>query len=458
MSKWIKTLAYAAFIAGLTLGSLPAQAADPVNDAQKAQGKLLAQRAARADAIRKLAERIKGLKITSETNVRDFIAENDTIQTALNAFLTGMRETKVRYMDDGTCEVTMEVTLETIVTTLKEIHNRYYKGDKFKNSDFAEMTQRSEFKVITETGSGVPRPVYEPASDYVASSQESSGGSPAGLYGKSKAYWYANVTPQGRLLAVRAARADGMRKLVERIKGVQVDSETVVRDFVTEKDEINMISRAVLSGAREVAIRYHDDEPIVEVKMEVTLETVYATLKSLVDVHYKGDVAKIKNFQEYIERTETKVLSETGMGIPRIDTVKTDKQTISTLNDMQKNWPPLIQEKGNAAIDTANENKAQAKLMAMRGAELDARRKLAERIDGLTITSKTTVHDFIAENDEIRTAMLTFQQGGYVIDGSQKTLDDGTVEVTVAIDPEPLWNIIIHYQKTTNMSVQPREE
>ena len=160
MNKLVKMLVVAGVFAGLAL-SATAVRADAVSDQRKAQNKLLAQRAARADAIRKLAERIKGLHLTSETTVNDFVTENDTIRTALNASLAGMREKDVKYMEDGTCEVKMEITLETVITTLKEIHNRYAKGDKFKAEDFMEMTQTNEIKVLTETGNGAPRPEWE---------------------------------------------------------------------------------------------------------------------------------------------------------------------------------------------------------------------------------------------------------------------------------------------------------
>ena len=60
-----------------------AMAADSLTEQQKAQNKLLAYRAARADALRKLGERIKGLHITSETTVKDFVTESDKIQTAM---------------------------------------------------------------------------------------------------------------------------------------------------------------------------------------------------------------------------------------------------------------------------------------------------------------------------------------------------------------------------------------
>ncbi len=77
------------------------------------------------------------------------------------------------------------------------------------------------------------------------------------------------------------------------------------------------------------------------------------------------------------------------------------------------------QATGQAALDTETTNAAQAKLMAYRAAELDARRKLAEELDGLMITSSTSVKDFVAMDDQIRTSMLTFQQGGRRVPGTE---------------------------------------
>ena len=75
----------------LLLCSTPVRAG-AISEKRKAQNKLLAYRAARVDAIRKLAERIRGLHITSQTTVNDFVATSDTIQTAMRAYLNGMRE------------------------------------------------------------------------------------------------------------------------------------------------------------------------------------------------------------------------------------------------------------------------------------------------------------------------------------------------------------------------------
>jgi len=423
---------------------LPA-AADAVSEQRQAKRKLLAQRAARADAMRKLAERIKGLRITSDTTVQDFVATTDTIETALRAWMLGMKEEgKYKHMADGTCEVEMSVTLRTVITELKSLYKAYYKGDKIKANDFVKIKQHYKFDKITVVGTGaMPEELDE---------EPLIPTSPTGRsMGKIPPYWGKHCTGQGRLMALRAARSDAMRRLAERIKGVRITSDTTVQDFVAESDEINVDMRAFLKGAKEIGTRYHRNELIVEVEMEVMLKTVIATFKSWADTHVKGDKVKIKALQDYVEKVRYDKIRETGMGIPPEKYLKGYTAEQVTILKVAQNAPPwatdTLRAKGQAALDQENPNKAQAKLMAYRAAELDARRKLAEKLDGLMITSNSSVRDFIAQNDEIETKMMTYQLGAKVLDSSKKLLPDGTAETTVEIDLKPLWNVIIFYHK-----------
>ena len=448
-----------AFMAMAVLGVIATavNAQDALADQRKAQNKLLAMRAARVDAMRKLAERINGLLITSTTHVKDFVTENDQIETSMQAFLSGVREKgKPKFNEDGTCEVTMEVSLEELIVTLKQINNRHYKGDTFKAQDFEQMTVTNNIKILTETGMGAPRPELEEPPGAVAISKTEGLTGMSYMSGAARAYWLAHVTGQGRLMAVRAARVDGMRRLAERIKGVMISSNTSVKDFVAESDQIDVNMETFLVGAREARIRYHEDEPIVEVEMEVTLRTVYASLKQWGETHYHGGAVKMTQLEELSIKSQDQIIKETGMGIPPASMLK-DVQMASLQAAM--NMPDWVGKKiravGNAAIEQGSEKSAaQAKLMAFRGAELDARRKLAEELDGLMITSNTSVRDFVAQNDQIDTSMLTFQQGAHVVENSQKVMEDGTVEATVEIELRPLWDMIMYYEKKLSITVR----
>lgn len=70
------------------------------------QQRLLAERAAVADAYRKLAEAVNGVQVFSETVVKDFVTESDTIRLSVSAVIRGARPVgKPRYLSDGTIEI-----------------------------------------------------------------------------------------------------------------------------------------------------------------------------------------------------------------------------------------------------------------------------------------------------------------------------------------------------------------
>ncbi len=432
---------------------VPAFGQGPVSLQRRAKNKLLAQRAARVDAIRKLAERIKGLSITSSTSVKDFVTEDDRIATDLRTSLSGMKEISVKYLDDGICEVTMQIKLSQVIATLKGSYSRYYKGNKLKVRDIEQISTRNKITILTATGSGAPREELEEdilvITPVGATNASLSGAGPA-----ARAFWAANCTGRGRLMAERAARIDAMRKLSERINGLRINSQTRVQDFVAESDDIRTRMNAYLRGVKEVGRRYHKDELIVEVEVQIKLRQFYMSLKSWTKVSANSNRIKIKHLEEAIIRAKDTVIRETGMGVPPEKYLKRTA-TIEIRQDVRINTGPnrpgwvtqTLRATGNGAIDENETNAAKAKLMAYRAAELDARRKLGERINGLAITANTTVRDFVAENDEIDTSMMTFQQGARVLDSSRKVSPDGTAEVTVEIDMKPLWQSIMYYRR-----------
>lgn len=72
--------------------------------------------------------------------------------------------------------------------------------------------------------------------------------------------------PQARPMALRAARLDAMRNLLEIIKGVRIDSTTTVKDYVVASDIIMSKVKEMVKGAKVVEQKYMSDGTI-----EVTL-------------------------------------------------------------------------------------------------------------------------------------------------------------------------------------------
>jgi hypothetical protein len=73
--------------------------------------KLLAKRAAELDALRKLSESIKGVRVTAHTRVEDLMLRSDTVKTRTESMIKGMRLLEVNYSKTGCCEVTVAVDI-----------------------------------------------------------------------------------------------------------------------------------------------------------------------------------------------------------------------------------------------------------------------------------------------------------------------------------------------------------
>lgn len=81
-----------------------------------------------------------------------------------------------------------------------------------------------------------------------------------------------------RPMALRAAKVDAYRNLLEITKGVQVDSRTTIKDFTVESDIVNTQVEGLIKGAQIVDQKYMSDGTV-----EVTLRMpLYGNLSKVV--------------------------------------------------------------------------------------------------------------------------------------------------------------------------------
>src|SRR3990172_2388525 len=76
---------------------------------------------------------------------------------------------------------------------------------------------------------------------------------------------------QARAMAERAAFVVALRNLLEVVKGVRVDSETVVENFMTKSDVIRTHVQGIVNGARTIQTKYLSDgsvETLVSMPMK----------------------------------------------------------------------------------------------------------------------------------------------------------------------------------------------
>ena len=195
-----------------------------------------------------------------------------------------------------------------------------------------------------------------------------------------------NLSGRERLRIRRVAELDAYRALAERIYGLELESGTVVQDFVMESDRIRSRVKAVLKGARETEPAVYTEDGTVQVVMGVTMRKLIEAL----ELSRTEDAATVT----YEKTREDRVIEALGQGaIPDTD--------------------------------------AHRMLLAKRAAEVDAARKMAERVKGVTIEGRTSVQDFCTVSDRVRASVAAFLKGLKPVDIVYT--DDGVCEVTMQL-------------------------
>lgn len=438
----------------LPAAMLTAMFGNPVWAVSEGQNKLLAKRAATVDGYRNLAERIKGLKIDANTYVRDFVAEADEIRTSLDTFIKGARVVgPPRYYDDGSAEVDVEITLMEVVQQLQRMYTTYRHLCHEHTYSFDQMVTVNRERIIRETGRGSPRQAPEMMGEPMAYQPPMPMRSPtSGVPG------WENVTAQGRMMAERAAKVDAYRNLAERIKGLQITADTYVRDFVAESDQISTRVDTFLKGVRTAGPYRYLPDGICQVDVEVSLQTVVKELTTIRDwyIHHDPyhhwDHAHLKTvkFEEVIKFYPKKVIRVTGEGVPpekymRRPVAQAPVAMGPAPAPSAPSWATQVVRARGTGIPPEGQMGTEAKLMAARAAEMDAKRNLAEMVYGVKLDAETTVRDFVVQDDSIRTDVQTFLAGAQI--SEPQYLDDGSVEVEAQIALEDLWERIRRYQQ-----------
>lgn len=206
--------------------------APPANAINEAQARNMAKRAAKLDALRNLAEQIKGVRIDSKTVVQDFVTQSDEIRTKIDAFIQGAQVIEEKQLEDGSYEVKVGANLKPLSDVIKPQQ---------------QATKEPE-----------PAPAPQPAQITTTK--------PA-------------VSPQqAKLLAKRAAEMDARRNLLEYVKGASINSKTSIKDYMTQNDSIRSEVEGLVKGAQVIATRWNDDGTC-EVDVEFDLANVKKLIK-----------------------------------------------------------------------------------------------------------------------------------------------------------------------------------
>ena len=118
--------------------------------------KIRAKRAAELDAYSNMAARMMGIRIDSNTTVRDMALGNDKIQTSICAFLKGLKLNTIKYTAKG-CEVEMQLKIREVIETIETIGRRYKKGWTHTTENIVNQNKETVDRIFKVTGVGAFR-------------------------------------------------------------------------------------------------------------------------------------------------------------------------------------------------------------------------------------------------------------------------------------------------------------
>lgn len=118
-----------------------------------------ALRAARNDALRTILEIVKGMNLTSETTVRNFMTENDVIRTRVEGVVRNFKIVDIRYMSSGDVEVDVEMPVTGILSESLLTDEMF--SDRKSLFDVAASDRTYTGLIVDSRGLGV-RPAMAP--------------------------------------------------------------------------------------------------------------------------------------------------------------------------------------------------------------------------------------------------------------------------------------------------------
>jgi hypothetical protein len=237
-----------------------------------ASERLKALRAAEVDSTRLLTERIVGMKIDSDTTVRDLLFTDDSIRGVLSGSIRGIATSEApEYFPDGRVQVVkalmMQQVFEVVNKLVKQVKNSDGTVKTVSATSQSETTRRNE-KLEVVGSSALP-----------------------------------NSEGLLKIRAKRAAEADVYRKLGERMLGVKITGNTTVKDLALQKDEVAKVMAGLVKGAEFTAIQYATDgscSVTAQIRTGDVIRTISRTVNGKTSLE---------------DSIESDILSETGNGV-----------------------------------------------------------------------------------------------------------------------------------------------
>lgn len=414
---------------GAVLVSVLAVAADEGQPAamDPAVAKALAQRAARADAYQGLLEAVAGLPLGAGATVASYAAESDKTRAALERLVASVKPEEPTWAADGSCRVTLTLPIARVAETLGRARPPHTRVSSEALADLPQAWPQPELTIVGCGTARVDVPVGLPASVL-----EVLGAAPATSPEEDAVpQRWMKAGPQARFTAHRAAVIDAQRHLAMQIQCLRITPEMQVGDLSAERDLLITEIANLLSNEQPGASYLDDDALVCQVVVTAPVARVVEVVKQLIEHH--GAAAGIADAEAAtrVEAALSGPLVGVGYGTPdpRFAAIYAKRG-----GQALPEWA-AGSVVGQAEVALEGESLRQ-RLQAVRAAEADARKDLANRIARLTYKPGSTVQQASDAATDVAARLAGLLARAAVV---QTNVADGRMHVRVEVPGLAIW-------------------
>lgn len=446
-----------------------------------------AHRSARVDGICKLAEMVDQLVVNGKTKVADVLAGSKESRVAVTALLASASEQgRARYLSSGACEVTVRISTRRLIGVLKDMAGRHGAGAGIKPIAFERMMAGQGGQgggYLTARGLAKASPGRERWESDMPFSPIKAGvgiAEASYMYDRPKAFWAKYCTGLGRAVAIGRARQDGLRRMARKLEKLHLSRAVTVGGMIAASDRPDTDPGEFLNAARCTGIRYHDDDLIVELRMEADLKAVRRAMKNWAMIHCQDARVLAERIGRLAPSRGAGSIIAIGMGVPPANSLRrapAEVTSVVKLADSPPTWatgtiravgrcepkwltrpaqPPRTDQppRPDQPPRTGSGDGTTPGMADHVAARLDAIRKLAASAGGLDLAANTKVIDLAGGDRRDARSLLTFFQTARPVPDSPSLAGDGTVQVELELDLKPLWNLVVQSVKAGRLTVR----
>ncbi len=376
---------------------------------------VFAEQAALSRAFDDLYWRLGRLQLTPDVHVEDFLASDPAVRASV---CDGMRQSArilpAQRYSDGVVVVQVDLPIEDVTAHLGAACRDAYRGDRFKPDDFRKILLYTDRLGLWGLG-------------------QSRGQMPVGLMATSPVGWE-EAGVFGRLRARHQAALAAYRLLLQRIRGISISASKTVGDFADSDPRIAAdLESFVRSHPIDGEARYLP-ERICEVTATVTVADLAAELKSLANAYgTTGDYAP-ERFHTLASQAGQPVLTAVGVAV-----AESQPQAAEPAAEEQV-WTEVV-----AADPPENvRDEQQARLLTVKAAEAEARRRFRDRIESSPVIEGMPLSAWMLKDAGARADVELLLRNLRVV--QMRKLKNGGAEITAELPVNRLMELLNVYR------------